>query len=104
MFESSTCKSLLEHITLYEALEASMVRAQRDEFLAKMDKPRKRRHDDQDPLPPSPDSDLSKRRLHDTSASGSSQPQAPQSSAWKKSDTRDAPSSSSKKQSCPHVE
>ncbi|GJW07261.1 hypothetical protein Tco_1569684 [Tanacetum coccineum] len=31
-------------------------------------------------------------------------PQAPQSSAWKKSDTRDAPSSSSKQQSGPHAE
>nr|GEZ22996.1 hypothetical protein [Tanacetum cinerariifolium] len=31
-------------------------------------------------------------------------PQAPQSSAWKKSDTRDAPSSSSKQQSNPHAE
>ncbi|GJU12196.1 hypothetical protein Tco_1134592 [Tanacetum coccineum] len=38
----------------------------------------------------------SKRRRHDAGASGSSQPQAPQSSAWKKSDTRDSPSSSSK--------
>ncbi|GKG00473.1 hypothetical protein Tco_0302163, partial [Tanacetum coccineum] len=30
--------------------------------------------------------------------------QAPQSSAWKKSDTRDAPLSSSKQQSGPHAE
>ncbi|GJY69157.1 hypothetical protein Tco_0472139 [Tanacetum coccineum] len=59
-------------------------------------------HDDQDPSPPPPDSDLSKRRRHDTSASRSSQPPAPQSSAWKKSDTRDAPSSSSKQQSGPY--
>ncbi|GJU73185.1 hypothetical protein Tco_1264590 [Tanacetum coccineum] len=43
MFESGTYKSLPEHIALYEALEASMARAQRDEFLAKMDKSRKRR-------------------------------------------------------------
>ncbi|GJU44358.1 hypothetical protein Tco_1201624 [Tanacetum coccineum] len=78
--------------------------AQRDEFLAEKDKSRKRRRDDQDPPPPPPDSDLSKRRRHDTGASGSSQPQAHQSSAWKKSDTRDAPSSSSKQQSCPHAE
>ncbi|GJZ89884.1 zinc finger, CCHC-type, retrotransposon gag domain protein [Tanacetum coccineum] len=56
------------------------------------------------PPPPPPDSDLSKRRRHDAGASGSSQPQAPQSSAWKKSDTRDAPSSSSKQQSGPHAE
>ncbi|GJW76015.1 hypothetical protein Tco_0137697 [Tanacetum coccineum] len=75
MFETGSYKSLLEHIALYEALEASM------------------EHSDQ-----------SKRRRHDAGASGSSQPQAPQSSAWKKSDTRDAPSSSSKQQSGPHAE
>ncbi|GJU78370.1 hypothetical protein Tco_1275440 [Tanacetum coccineum] len=68
MFESGTYKSLPEHIALYEALEASMARAQRDEFLAEKDKSRKRRCDDQDPPPP-PDSDLSKRRRHDTGAS-----------------------------------
>ncbi|GKE20183.1 hypothetical protein Tco_1431695, partial [Tanacetum coccineum] len=99
MFESGTYKPLLEHVALYEALEASMARAQRDEFLAKKDKSRKRRRDDQDPLPPPPDSDLSKKKTHDTGASGSSQPPAPQSSAWKKSDTKDTPSSSSKHQS-----
>ncbi|GKB16575.1 hypothetical protein Tco_0850498 [Tanacetum coccineum] len=76
MFESGSYKSLPEHIALYEALEASMTRAQRDEFLTEKDKSRKQRRDDQDPLPP-PDSDLSKRRRHDTSASGSSQPPAP---------------------------
>ncbi|GJS81089.1 retrovirus-related pol polyprotein from transposon TNT 1-94 [Tanacetum coccineum] len=48
---------------------------------------RKRCRDDHDPPPPLPDSDLSKRRQNDTGASGLSQPQAPQSSAWKKSDT-----------------
>ncbi|GKD01191.1 hypothetical protein Tco_1171465 [Tanacetum coccineum] len=48
--------------------------------------------------------DHSKRRQHDTDTSGSSQPPAPQSSAWKKSDTRDAPSSSFKQQSGPHDE
>ncbi|GJV63236.1 hypothetical protein Tco_1474064 [Tanacetum coccineum] len=104
MFESGTYKSLPEHIALYEALEASMARAQRDEFLAEKDKSRKRRRDDQDPPPPPPDSDLSKRRQHDTGSSGSSQPLAPRSLAWKKSDTRDAPSSSSKQQSGPHDE
>ncbi|GKD38287.1 hypothetical protein Tco_1258494, partial [Tanacetum coccineum] len=104
MFESGTYKSLAEHIILYEALEASMARAQRDEFLAETDKSSKRCRDDQDPPPSLPDSDLSKRRRHETGASGSSQPQAPQSSAWKKSDTRDAPSSSSKQQRGPHAE
>ncbi|GKC58147.1 hypothetical protein Tco_1085745, partial [Tanacetum coccineum] len=85
MFKSGTYKSLPEHIALYEALEASMARAQRDESLSKKDKSR------------------NKRRRHDTGASGSLQPQAPQSSAWKKSNTRDVPSSSSKKQSGPHA-
>nr|GEW22582.1 hypothetical protein [Tanacetum cinerariifolium] len=42
------------------ALEASIERANRDEFLAKKDKSRKRRHDDQDPLPPPSDSDLTR--------------------------------------------
>ncbi|GKA70997.1 hypothetical protein Tco_0777136 [Tanacetum coccineum] len=82
MFESGTYKSLPEHIALYEVMEASMARAQRDKFLAKTDKSCKRRRNDQDPPPPPPDSDLT----------------------WKKSDTRDAPSSSSKQQSSPHDE
>nr|GEX90781.1 retrovirus-related Pol polyprotein from transposon TNT 1-94 [Tanacetum cinerariifolium] len=63
----------------------------RDEFLAEKDKSHKRQHDDQDPPPPPPELDLSKMIRHDTGTSGSSQPQAPQSSAWKKSDTRDSP-------------
>nr|GEX95671.1 retrovirus-related Pol polyprotein from transposon TNT 1-94 [Tanacetum cinerariifolium] len=74
MFESGSYKSLPEHVALYEALEASMERAQRDEFLAEKDKSHKRRLDDQDPLPPPLDLDLSKRRRHDTGTSGSSQP------------------------------
>ncbi|GKD04473.1 hypothetical protein Tco_1179447 [Tanacetum coccineum] len=89
MFEIGSYKSLPEHIALYEALESSMEQAQRDELLAEKDKSCKRLRDDQDPLPPPPDSDLSKRRRHDTSAFGSSQPQAPQSS---------------KQQSGPHAE
>nr|GFC41707.1 hypothetical protein [Tanacetum cinerariifolium] len=84
MFESGSYKSLPEHVALYEALEASMERAQRDEFLAEKDKSRKRRRDDQDHPSPLPESYLSKRRRHDPNASGSSQPQALQSSAWKK--------------------
>ncbi|GJW96024.1 hypothetical protein Tco_0177832 [Tanacetum coccineum] len=74
MFESGTYKSLLEHVALCEALEASTARAQRDEFLVEKDKSHKRR------------------------------PSAPQSSAWKKSDTRDTPLSSSKQQSGHHSE
>ncbi|GJY96768.1 hypothetical protein Tco_0513678 [Tanacetum coccineum] len=79
MFESGTYKSLPEHVALYEALEAFMERANRDEFLAEKDK-------------------------HDSDALGSKQPPAPQSSAWKTSDTREAPSSSSKQKSVPHFE
>ncbi|GJS54659.1 hypothetical protein Tco_0628021 [Tanacetum coccineum] len=56
MFESGTYKSLHEHVALYEALEASMERANKDEFFAEKDNSRKRRRDDQDPPPP-PNSD-----------------------------------------------
>ncbi|GJS79533.1 hypothetical protein Tco_0729414 [Tanacetum coccineum] len=104
MFESGTYKSLPEHVALYEALEASMERANQDEFLAKKDKSQKRRCDDQDPPPPPPDSDLSKKKRHDTGTSGSKQPPAPQSSTWKTSDTREDPSRSSKQKSVPHSE
>ncbi|GJX69871.1 hypothetical protein Tco_0307042 [Tanacetum coccineum] len=38
MFESGLYKSHPEHVALYEALEASMERTQRDEFLAEKDK------------------------------------------------------------------
>ncbi|GKB34407.1 hypothetical protein Tco_0879349 [Tanacetum coccineum] len=52
MFENGSYQSLLEHIALYEALEASMERVQRDKFFAERDKSHKRRRDDQDPPPP----------------------------------------------------
>nr|GEY21124.1 hypothetical protein [Tanacetum cinerariifolium] len=71
MFESGSYKSLPEHVALYEALEASMKRANRDEFLAKKDKSCKRRHDDQDPPPPLSDSDPNNKRRHDSGASDS---------------------------------
>nr|GFA68436.1 hypothetical protein [Tanacetum cinerariifolium] len=58
MFESGSYKSLPEHVALYEALEASIEQAHRDEFLTKRDKSRNRRRDDQDPPPPPPDLDL----------------------------------------------
>ncbi|GJV05200.1 hypothetical protein Tco_1338769 [Tanacetum coccineum] len=76
MFESGTYKSLPEHVALYEALEVSMKRANRDKFFAEKDKSRKRRHDDQDPPLPLPDSDPSKKRRHasDASAPHSEQP------------------------------
>nr|GEU66311.1 hypothetical protein [Tanacetum cinerariifolium] len=69
MFESSSYKSFPEHVALYEALDASMDQANKDEFLAEIDKSWKRRHDNQDPLHPPPDSDLSKSRRHDSGAS-----------------------------------
>ncbi|GJY76031.1 hypothetical protein Tco_0481147 [Tanacetum coccineum] len=62
MYESGSYRTHPEHVAFYEALEASMERANRDEFLAEKDKSRKRRRDDQDPPPPLPDSDLSKRK------------------------------------------
>ncbi|GJS17074.1 hypothetical protein Tco_0411546, partial [Tanacetum coccineum] len=102
IFESGSYKSLPEHVALYEALEASMERVNRDEFLAEKDKSQKRRRDDQDPPPPPPDSDLSKKKRHDSDASGSKQSPPPQSSAWKTSDTRESPSSSSKQKSVPY--
>ncbi|GKB57955.1 hypothetical protein Tco_0914141 [Tanacetum coccineum] len=101
-FETGTYKSLPEHVALYEALEVSMERANRDEFLAEKDKSRKRRRNDQDSPPPLPDSDPSKKKSHDSDASGSTQPPTPQSSAWKTSDTRETPSSSSKQKSASH--
>nr|GEU33102.1 hypothetical protein [Tanacetum cinerariifolium] len=73
MFETGTYKSLPKHVALYEALKASMERANRDELLTRNGK-------------------VSKETI-------SSQPQAPQSSAWKKSDTRDDTPSSFKQQS-----
>ncbi|GJW93059.1 hypothetical protein Tco_0172731, partial [Tanacetum coccineum] len=76
MFESGTYKSLPKRVALYEA----------------------------HPHPPPPDSDLSKKKRHDSGTSGSKQPPAPQSSAWKTSDTREAPSSSSKQKFVPHSE
>ncbi|GJU28325.1 hypothetical protein Tco_1166946 [Tanacetum coccineum] len=93
-----------EHVALYEALEESMDRDNRDEFLEATAKSHKRRRDDQDPPPPPPDSDQGKKKRHDSDASSSKQPLDPQSSAWKTSDTREAPSSSSKQKSVPHSE
>ncbi|GJX90656.1 hypothetical protein Tco_0343982 [Tanacetum coccineum] len=80
MFESGSYKSLPEHIALYEALKASMEQAQRGKFLAKGQSCKQHR-DNQDPLLLYQISDLSKKKRHDSGASGSSQPPAPQSSA-----------------------
>nr|GEY47528.1 hypothetical protein [Tanacetum cinerariifolium] len=63
---SGSYKSLPKHVALYETLEASMKREKRDEFLLEKDKSRKRRRNNQDPLPPLSDSDPSKKRRHDS--------------------------------------
>ncbi|GKA70139.1 hypothetical protein Tco_0776203 [Tanacetum coccineum] len=63
MFESGSYKSHSEHKTLYEALEASKDRDNKEEFRETTAKSRKRRRDDQDPHPPPPkDSDQSKKK------------------------------------------
>nr|GFC95176.1 hypothetical protein [Tanacetum cinerariifolium] len=73
--------SLLEHIALYEALEASVDRENKEEFIDTTAKSRKRRRNDQDPpLPPLKDSDQSKKKTNDTNASVLQQPQAQTSS------------------------
>nr|GEU60419.1 hypothetical protein [Tanacetum cinerariifolium] len=97
MFKSGFDKSLPKHATIYKALEASMEWENRDEFIAKNDKSRKEvvmikillllHHHN---------SDLSKKKRRDSDTSGSIQPLASQSSAWKSSNSREAPSSSSK--------
>ncbi|GJT58126.1 hypothetical protein Tco_0993180 [Tanacetum coccineum] len=75
MFESGSYISHPEHTTLYEALEASTDRENREEFNEEMTKSRKRRRDDQDPPPPSPKySDQSKKKRNYLDASASKQP------------------------------
>ncbi|GJZ93752.1 hypothetical protein Tco_0665955 [Tanacetum coccineum] len=96
MFESGTYQSQLEHVALYEALEASMDCDNRDEFLEATAKSCKRRRDDQDLPPPPSDSKQGKKKRHDSDASAPHQPQAQTSSAWMTTDIRDAPLSSSK--------
>ncbi|GJY54027.1 hypothetical protein Tco_0445691 [Tanacetum coccineum] len=86
------------------ALQAPLIEHFRDLPEADMEEMLHQRMFETDPPPPPPDLDLSKRRRHNTVASGSLQPPAPQSSTWKKFDTRDAPSSFSKQQSGPHAE
>ncbi|GJW90257.1 hypothetical protein Tco_0167810 [Tanacetum coccineum] len=98
MFESNSYRSHPDHTALYEALEVSMQRENNDELHAALTKSRKRRGDDQDPpSPPPKDSDQSKKKKHDSDISVSKQPLVQNSSAWKTSDSREAPSSSSKK-------
>ncbi|GKF05754.1 hypothetical protein Tco_0036422 [Tanacetum coccineum] len=75
MFESGSYRSQPKHVALYEALEASMKRDNRDAFLAEKDKSHKRRWDDQDPPPPpSKELDQSKKKKNESDASNISIP------------------------------
>ncbi|GKC02394.1 hypothetical protein Tco_0994004, partial [Tanacetum coccineum] len=108
MFESGSYKEHPEHAELYDALEKSMSHDNMDALHEELSKKRKRRHDDQDPPsspndddqdsppPPPRDSDQSKKRRHDSDASGSTQPPSKDSeqSIKKKLDS-DASASSS---------
>ncbi|GJT08863.1 hypothetical protein Tco_0843325, partial [Tanacetum coccineum] len=72
MFESGSYISHPEHTALYDTLELSMVHENREEFKEATTKSCKRRRDDQDPpLPPLKDSDQSKKIKHDSNASAS---------------------------------
>nr|GEX68533.1 hypothetical protein [Tanacetum cinerariifolium] len=102
MFESGSYRSQPKHVALYEALDASMDRDNRDEFLEATAKSCKTRHDDQDPPPPLTDSDQGKKTRHNSDASASYQPQVSMPSAWKTTDTEDVPSSSSKQKTVSH--
>nr|GEU33261.1 copia protein [Tanacetum cinerariifolium] len=67
-------KNKPKHTTLYEALEASMDRENRDELVKEKEKSRKRRRDDQDPPPhPSKDSGQNKKKRHDSDTFASKQ-------------------------------
>ncbi|GKE85504.1 hypothetical protein Tco_1559246 [Tanacetum coccineum] len=102
MFESGSYRSQPEHAALYDTLEVSMDRENKEEFIDATAKSCKRRRDNQDPPPPpSKDLDQNKKKRHDSDASASKQSQAQTSSAWKTSNTREAPSSSSKKKTAP---
>nr|GEV89810.1 reverse transcriptase domain-containing protein [Tanacetum cinerariifolium] len=77
MFKSGSYRSQPKHVALYKALEASMDRENREEFVQATTKSCKKRHDDQDPpSPPSKESDQNKKKKHDFDASASKQPQA----------------------------
>nr|GEV38890.1 retrovirus-related Pol polyprotein from transposon TNT 1-94 [Tanacetum cinerariifolium] len=61
---------------LPEADMKEILHQRMDKFLTKKDMSRKRRHDDQDPLPPPLDSDLNKKKRHDSDTSSSSKQQS----------------------------
>ncbi|GJR61990.1 hypothetical protein Tco_1504152 [Tanacetum coccineum] len=94
--------------TVKEVVQVALQAPLRDRFRDLSDEDMKemlhQRMFESGPPPPLLDSDLSKKKRHDSGASGSSQPPTPQSFAWKTTDARKAPSSSSKKHSSPHVE
>nr|GEU35766.1 Gag-Pol polyprotein [Tanacetum cinerariifolium] len=105
IYINETVKEAPEHTTLYEALEASMDCENREEFVEATTKSHKRRRDDQDPpSPPPKDLDQNNKKRHDSDASASKQSQAPTSSAWKTSNIREAPSSSSKQKTVTQYE
>ncbi|GJS18716.1 hypothetical protein Tco_0413188 [Tanacetum coccineum] len=104
MFESGSYQLQPEHVALYKALEASMDRDNKGEFFKATTKSRKRHRDDQDPPPPPPDLDQGKKKKHDSEASAAHQPQPQMSLTWKTTDTRDAPSSSSKQKTASQSE
>nr|GEZ83023.1 hypothetical protein [Tanacetum cinerariifolium] len=67
LFKIGSYKSHPQHKALYEALEASIDRDNREEFMDAMAKSRKRHRDDQDPpLPPPKDSEQSKKKRYDS--------------------------------------
>ncbi|GJQ99973.1 hypothetical protein Tco_0522958 [Tanacetum coccineum] len=103
MVETGSYRSPSDHAALYEALELSMDYENREEFIEEMAKSCKRRRDDQDPPPPPlKDSDQSKNKRYDLDASASKQSPVQKSSAWNTSNTREAPSNSSKQNLLPY--
>ncbi|GJU40052.1 hypothetical protein Tco_1193009 [Tanacetum coccineum] len=85
---------------------ASMDRENMEEFIEATAKSRKRRRDDQDLLHPplKRQSDQKQKKRHDYDASASKQPPVQKPSTWTSSDTREAPSSSSKQKTAPQSE
>ncbi|GKA92555.1 hypothetical protein Tco_0814480 [Tanacetum coccineum] len=74
MFESGSYQSHPEHSALYEALEASMERENREEFIDATAKSCKRHRDDQDPPPHPPKGSVQSKKIrHDSDDSGSKQ-------------------------------
>nr|GEW04997.1 hypothetical protein [Tanacetum cinerariifolium] len=113
MFESGSYKSHTDHEILYNALELSMDHDHQDELHEELSKSRKRCRDDQDPPPPNDkdqgapppkDSEQNKKKKIDSNASALTKPHAHTSSTWTATDTRDAPSNSSKQKKLHHLE